>query len=176
MNNGDVKTINVIASIIQQGSFSLASTINSSAFDSNSNNNNNSASATALGSADVSTAVDILTQGDYFMGQQIVVEVSVTNNGPDTSDTINLITSGNGITIDMVTGSGCNMAVCSLTGLDNGSSVVITVLATITDNNSFIIGATATSDTFDVNLNNNESSLTNNVVARPELIFKSSFE
>ena len=76
----------------------------------------------------------------------------------------------------MVTGSGCNMAVCSLTGLDNGSSVVITVLATITDNNSFIIGATATSDTFDVNLNNNESSLTNNVVARPELIFKSSFE
>jgi hypothetical protein len=176
MNNGDVKTINVIASIIQQGSFSLASTINSSAFDSNSNNNNNSASATALGSADVSTAVDILTQGDYFMGQQIVVEVSVTNNGPDTSDTINLTTSGNGITIDMVTGSGCNMAVCSLTGLDNGSSVVITVLATITDNNSFIIGATATSDTFDVNLNNNESSLTNNVVARPELIFKSSFE
>lgn len=176
MNNGDVKTINVTASIIQQGDFSLVSNINPSAFDENVNNNTDTAAATALSSADLSTTVVIITQGDYFMGQQIQVQVTVENNGPDSSDVINFEASGNGINIDTVTGTSCNMTVCSLTGLDNGASVVITVIATINASDNFLIGASVSSDTFDVNVNNNESSLTRNVVERPELIFANSFE
>ena len=175
--SGQYSVLTVSYYIPSSGNFSVdASILSFTAFDPDSTNNSSMVEDIASSVADISTAISMVTTGDYYINQQIEILATVTNNGPDVSDLIDLQLGDVNLVIDSVAGPSCNATTCQMAALNNGVSHQVTIMATITDPNSFQVTAQASSIASDPDATNNASEYNGTVVPRPEVVFSNSFE
>ena len=153
--NGESRTITVIASIVDSGNFSFVTNINTGNFDPNLNNNSSTVRGTALSSADVSVASNLLTHPDYYAGSILDMELVMTNNGPDETS-IGITGVLDNLQLISVSGGGCNSLSCELSAMQSGESQTLSISASIISSGDFSLTSNVDSnDLFDLDLNNN---------------------
>ncbi len=177
LGSGSYSVLTITYYIPNSGNFSVDASISSfTAFDPDSTNNSSFVEDVASSVADLSTTVTMVTTQGYYISQQVELLATVTNNGPDISDLVDLQIGGTNIVIDSVSGVNCNTTTCQMAALNNGGTHQVTILGTITDPNSFQVTAQSSSFASDPDANNNSGVYNGVVSARPELVFSNSFE
>jgi len=177
LDSGSYSVLTVTYYIPNSGEFSIdASIVSFTSFDPDTSNNSSQVGDIASSVADISTSVSMVTTQGYYINQQVELLATITNNGPDVSDLVDLQIGGTNVVIDSVSGPSCNTTNCQMAALNNAQEHQVTILATITDPNSFQITAQASSFSSDPNTSNNLSSYNGTVSVRPEEVFSDSFE
>ncbi len=164
INGGSVNVTIIITSTVA-GTITNTASVASGTTDPD-NNNNSASEQTSVNfpSADLSItksdAVDPVT-----IGENITYTVTVINNGPDTAENVvltdNLPNSVTFVTATADQGScseSAGVVRCNLGNIDNGNSVVVTIVVTTNSDGSITNNASVTSNTDDINSNNNSTS------------------
>ena len=175
--SGEYSVLTVTFYIPGSGEFSIDAGISSfTSFDPDSTDNSSMVADIASSIADISTTVSMVTTQGYYINQQVELLATVTNNGPDISDLIDLQISSTNFVIDSVSGMSCNTTTCQMAALNNAATHQVTIIGTITDPNSFQVTAQGSSTASDPNTMNNLGAYDGTVSVRPEVVFSSSFE
>ena len=155
--NGASETITVTATINAVGAFDNSVVVSADQDDPNlSNNTDNSGNGGNAGpAADVAVDKTLDTAGPFITGQSIQYTITVTNNGPDTANNVQVVDTPTNLTITSVSSANCVMFPCTIPSLANGASEIITVMATITASGVFDNVVTVTADEFDPDTDNN---------------------
>jgi large repetitive protein len=103
----------------------------------------------ATPSADLSLVKTLTTAGPYAVGQSVNFDIVVSNAGPSTATSVAVTDTPNNLTITNVAGAGCAALPCVVPSVASGTSVTITVTATINADGVFGNTASVTSDTSD---------------------------
>ena len=155
--NGGSEVITVTATINASGVFDNVVTVSADEFDPDTNNNTDDAGngGTAAPAADVAVDKTLDTAGPFNTGQSIQYTITVTNNGPDTANNVQVVDTPTNLTINTVSSTNCAAFPCTIPSLANGGSEVITVTATIDSSGVFDNVVTVSADEFDPDTNNN---------------------
>jgi uncharacterized repeat protein (TIGR01451 family) len=156
-------TINVTATITAAGSFDNSSTVSANEPDPNSSNNsdNSGNGGLAAASADVSVVKTLTTSGPFTVNQSITYTLVVANAGPSIATNVQVTDTPTNLNVTNVTGGGCAALPCTIASLGVGSSVTITVTATISAAGSFDNTANVSANEPDPNVTNNTDSIGN---------------
>jgi len=157
--SGGSATVTLVLNANTIGTITSNATVgDASASDPNTTNNNSSASITVLPASDL--GVTVTDSPDPVVGgSNVTYTITTTNNGPDTSpgSTVNITLSGGG-TIVSTTGATCTSPTastrqCTIGGLGNGGSNIITMVVTAPSSGPISVSATSVyaGDTFPSN-------------------------
>jgi len=134
---------------------SINRTANSQYIDPDISNNTINTSGTLLNAADLSIDMNLISQGDHFIGQVIEYKATITNLGVDIANAP--VVDFNPTGLNSVSFVGCDSVAgqsCTINTLINGGSRDITINAQITAS-EFDAVAIVSSSTLDVYLDNN---------------------
>ncbi len=175
--NGESQNIRILATINNPGAFSMEYyAFQDNAFDANIINNRSTVMGSAMASSDIDIVASLMTLPDYYNGEQVEVLMLIGNNGPQTSDQIQLNINSSGLLLDSVSGAGCNAENCQLSALDVGQEYAINVIATIDSDVNFTLQATIEHNNTDTDLTNNTTIISADVSIDPDIIFQNSFD
>ncbi|MCW9705422.1 CshA/CshB family fibrillar adhesin-related protein [Fodinibius salsisoli] len=157
--SGDETTIDVTATIEQEGSFDNVATATPNEDDPTPDNNtdDDGNGGSADPSADVALTKTLVTDGPYNAGETVTFEILISNAGPSEATSINVTDTPTNIIIDNVSGA-CTTLPCTIPSLASGDETTMTVQATIDEAGSFRNTATATPSENDPNPGNNTGS------------------
>ena len=117
----------VIATDVTAASVTNTATASVDGVDSNADQ----ATVVLASAADVSVVKTLATAGPFTVGQSVTYTLFVANAGPSTATDVAVTDNPSNLTITNVSGGGCAALPCTVPVLPNGSSVNITVTATI---------------------------------------------
>jgi uncharacterized repeat protein (TIGR01451 family) len=155
--------IAIIATITAAPGFDNSATATPSEFDPNTGNNtdNTGNGGEATTSADVRLTKFLTTSGPYNIGQPVSYQIDVTNDGPSTATGVDVTDTPTNLTITNVSGGGCTTFPCTIPSIPSGTTVTLTMTATINAVGVFDNSATATGDDPDPNPSNNTDNIDN---------------
>jgi len=167
--SGANTSITVTAAINAAGAFDNAANAIGAESDPNTANNTDSAGngGTASASADVSVDKTLTSGGPFHAGDSITYTLDVANAGPSTATGVQVTDTPANLTITNVSGGGCAALPCTIASIAGGTTVNITVTATIGTGGSFDNSADANGNEFDPNSLNNEDNSGNGANALP---------
>ena len=172
---GDNIILTMTATIDAGGVFSNAATVTSDIFDPDTldNTDNEAANGDTAGFvADISITKALQDDSPYQTGDTVTYTLTITNAGPDTATTINIVDTPTNLSLQSVAISGasgvtdcttinlltgCSVGETTVGTVPSGDSVVLTVTANITSGGSFSNLATITIAENDPNLLNNSA-------------------
>ncbi|KAA3650133.1 MAG: DUF11 domain-containing protein [Proteobacteria bacterium] len=157
LNNGGSEIIAVTATINSSGAFDNAATVSANETDPNTGNNtdNTGNGGTAGASADMQVVKNLTSTGPYVAGDTVTYSITVTNNGPDTANNVQVTDTPTNLTITSVSSTNCSSFPCTIPSLINGASEVIALSATIDATGAFDNAATVSANEIDPNTGNN---------------------
>jgi uncharacterized repeat protein (TIGR01451 family) len=119
------------------------------------NNTGSDTTPVTVDSADLSVVKTLTTSGPFTVGQSVTFSLLVANAGPSTATNVQVTDTPSNLTITSVTGGGCSALPCTIPSLASGSSVTITVTATINAIGAFDNSTTVTATEGDPDNTNN---------------------
>lgn len=106
--------------------------------------------------ADLSVSKILQTSAPYYVGETVNYQITVTNNGPDTATNVHVQDNPSGMLITNVQSTNCSSFPCIIPSINNGSSQVISVTATLRSTEGlFDNSVTVYSQDYDPNSNDN---------------------
>ncbi len=149
-------TVTVTATINAPGTFDNAATVSATEPDPDPSDNTDDTGNGSVtdSSADVSIVKTLDTAGPYVVGQSVTYTLDVANAGPSTATNIQVTDTPTNLTITGVSGA-CAALPCTILSLPSGSSVSITVTATIDAEGTFDNAATVSATEPDPDPSNN---------------------
>ncbi|WP_395374781.1 beta strand repeat-containing protein [Marinicella sp. W31] len=167
--NGASEIITVTASINSAGAFDNVVSVSADEPDPNLSNNSDSAGngGTAGPAADVAVTKNLDTAGPYVASQSIQYTITVTNNGPNIANNVQVTDTPTNLSIVTVASTNCNTFPCTIPSLAIGASEIITVTATIDAGGAFDNSVTVSADETDPVLGNNTDNTGNGGNADP---------
>ena len=166
--SGGSVVVTVVATINAVGPFDNSATVTATEVDPNpANNTDNTGNGgvAAAASADVSMLKTLTTPGPFLAGQSVTYTLQVANAGPNSATLVQVTDTPTNLTLTNVIGGGCVALPCTIPSLASGTSVTITVTATINAVGVFDNSATATAIETDSNPANNTDNTGNSGTA-----------
>jgi len=176
--SGATVNLSLTVKIITGGNFRFGILVGTDSTDDNLNNNSDStAMLIAQNTGNLSINSDLITPSPYIQGQAVEIELEIENNGPNEIGMIEVSAVLSNLSIDSISGSGCASLPCGDILLINGESMVINVMATISNSGDFSLDASVnSSNSFDPDENDNSSEVADVATANSDVIFENSFE
>jgi len=161
--NPGSETITVTATINSSGAFDNATSVSANETDPDSSNNidNTGNGGSAGTSADMQVVKTLTSTGPYIAGDTVTYNITVTNNGPDTANNVQVTDTPTNLTITSVSSGNCSAFPCTIVSMTNGASEVIAVSATIDATGAFDNVADVTADETDPDNTNNDDNTGN---------------
>jgi uncharacterized repeat protein (TIGR01451 family) len=161
--NGGSESITVTATIDSSGAFDNATTVSADETDPDTTNNddNTGNGGTAGTSADMQVVKNLTSTGPYVAGDTVTYSITVTNNGPDTANNVQVTDTPTNLTIVTVSSTNCSAFPCTIASMVNGASEVISVSATIDATGAFDNATTVSADETDPDTTNNDDNTGN---------------
>ena len=156
---------------------SASSTANSLYTDFDLNNNTASVNHPINQGADMGVSMNLISEGPYFIGQNVVYEATITNNGQQTASNVELEFVPTGLNNMLFENCSSSVGqVCSYPNLLNNASGVITIKAEVIAT-LFDASAEVSSGLTDVNDSNNiDNTLNNGAVTEADISIDASIE
>jgi uncharacterized repeat protein (TIGR01451 family) len=169
--NGNVASINIIATVNGIGNYSNTATVTQTFTDPNPSNNTSTVTTNPIPTSDliVTKTVDNQTP---LMGQNVTFTIELTNAGPSTATGIvvaDALPSGYTYVSHTTTAGTYNQAQWTLSSLNSGDSETLTIVALVNPTGNYSNTATAFGNELDPNTSNNTSTSTPSPIPNADL-------